>query len=89
MCTTEIDRVLFLEAEGTSHGDGFWDHWDPELFNVTVRDGEWYFEFLPTHEVMAKATCHTDGDKVVSMTRAEFEQAMRGYTYENYVEVAS
>lgn len=88
-CATEIDSVVFLDAvaDGAYGGDGFDPHYNANLYTATVRDGEWYFEFLPTHEVMAKATCHTDGDKVVSMTRAEFEQAMRGYTYENYEEL--
>lgn len=88
-CATEIDRTLFLEPAGISGGEGFWRHYETELFNANVIDGEWHLEFLPTHERMAKATCHTNGVEVVSMTRAEFEQAMRGYTYENYVEVAS
>lgn len=90
MCATEIDSVVFLDAmrDGVSNRDGFDPHYDPELFNVTVVDGEWHFEFLPTHENIAAATCHTDGDQVVSMTRAEFEEAMKGCTYDGYVEVA-
>ena len=85
-CVVEIDTVLFLEPPGIHGRDGFWAHYDPELYNASVVDGEWHFEFLPTHEVMAKATCHTDGTDVVSMTRREFEDAMIGYTYEHYQE---
>ncbi|WP_311478912.1 hypothetical protein [uncultured Gulosibacter sp.] len=89
MCATEIDSVVFLDVmrDGVSNRDGFDPHYDAELFNVTVVDGEWHFEFLPTHENIAAATCHTDGDQVVSMTRAEFEEAMKGRAYDGYVEV--
>lgn len=89
MCATEIDSVVFLDAmrDGVSNRDGFDPHYDSELFNVTVVDGEWHFEFLPTHENIAAATCHTDGDQVASMTRAEFEEAMKGRTYDGYIEV--
>lgn len=88
-CATAVDRTLFLELEGISGGEGLWRHYDTELFNATVKNGEWYIEFLPTHERIAKATCHTDGTDVVPMTRIEFEEAMRGYTYENYEELVT
>ena len=91
MCATEIDSVVFLDAmrDGVSNRDGFDPHYNAELFNVTVVDGEWHFEFLPTHENIAAVTCHTDGDQVVSMTRAEFEEAMQGRSYDGYVEVTT
>ena len=90
-CAIEIDSVVFLDAmiDGVSMGDGFSKHFDPALFNATIVDGEWHFEFLPKSENIAATTCHTDGDTIVSMTRAEFEQAMKGYTYDTYVEVAT
>lgn len=83
-CATAVDTELFL-ADGTWMGDGWGKHYSADLADATIVGGEWQIVFYPTHEDMAAATCHTNGTTAVSMTRAEFEQAMGDRTYDHYV----
>lgn len=72
---------------GAPYSDSFGDHYSTSDARANIVDGEWYIEFPPTHEDIATLTCQTDGENIIAMTRAEFEEAMNGRTYDGYVEV--
>lgn len=72
---------------GAPYSDSFGDHYSTSDARANIVDGEWYIEFPPTHEDIATLTCQTDGENIIAMTRAEFEEAMNGRTYDGCVEV--
>lgn len=74
---------------GAPYSDSFGDQYSTSDARANLVDGEWYIEFPPTHEDIATLTCQTDGENIIAMTRAEFEEAMKGRTYDGYVEVTN